>query len=200
MAWVVARLHRLRRDASNVDTSLRLVHTELDRRYEYIPGLILAAADTVGRDFVAPVTGARALAMRIREEDLDPGRQAGAEKALTDALQSVLATARRYPQLTNDWAFVRPAHELDLTEQRLAGAVRVYNDQARSLNRALTTFPANLLGKHAGIGEAPLFEATLLAVPPVGATESDVTGSDVTGSDATHIGERFDDPADETAA
>ncbi len=163
----------LRRDASNVETSLRLVHTELDRRYEYIPGLILAAADIVGRDFIAPVTGARSLAMRIREENLDLSRQAGAEKALTEALQSVLTTGRRYPQLANDWAFVRPAHELDLTEQRLTGAVRVYNDQARNHNRALATFPTNLLGKWSGLAEAPLFEAPLLAVPDTGTPDSD---------------------------
>lgn len=165
VAWGVVCFQRLQRAASNLETALRLVHVELDRRYEYVPALVLAAAETVGTDLVAPVTGARSLAMRVREEDLDLQRQAGAEKALSAALQAVLNSGRRYPQLAHDWAFVRPAHELEGIEERLAGAVRVYNEQARSLNRALTTFPTSVLATRAGIGRAQLFEATILEVP-----------------------------------
>ncbi|GAB2637103.1 hypothetical protein GCM10027068_15910 [Prescottella soli] len=163
--WVMSGIQRLRRLGSSVDSALALVHVELDRRYEYVPGLVLAASETVGRDLVAPVTGARSLAMRVREEDLDLRRQAGAEKALSEALQAVLDTGRRYPQLVHDWAFVRPAHEIEVTEQRLAGAVRVYNEQARSLNRAIRAFPGSLVAPRLGIGKAQLFEATILALP-----------------------------------
>ena len=173
--WVVSCLRRLRRAASSVDTSLRLLHAELDRRYEYVPGLVLVAAETVGRDLVAPVTGARSLAMRVREENLDLRRQAGAEKALSDALQSVLASGRRYPQLAHDWAFARPAHELEVTEQRLAGAVRVYNEQARTLNALRATFPTSVVAGRIDIPEAQLFEATILEVP---APESGAAGPD----------------------
>lgn len=162
---MASSIQRLRRLASSVDSALALVHVELDRRYEYVPGLVLAASATVGSDLVAPVTGARSLAMRVREEDLDLRRQAGAEKALSEALHAVLASGRRYPQLAHDWAFVRPAHEIEVTEQRLAGAVRVYNEQARSLNHAIWTFPGSVVASRLSIGKSQLFEAPVLAVP-----------------------------------
>lgn len=164
MVWLAVCHRRLHQQVSSLATALRLVHAELDRRYQYVPALVLAAAETVGSDLVAPVTGARTLAMRIREEELDLRRQAGAEKALSAALQAVLQSGRRYPQLAHDWAFVRPAHELELIETRLAGAVRVYNDQARRLNSALTAFPTRVLAARAGIAEAQAFEATILEV------------------------------------
>lgn len=165
VCWLFSCHRSLQREASNLDTALRLVHAELDRRYEYVPALVLAAAETVGSDLVAPVTGARSLAMRVRAENLDLSRQAGAEKALSAALHAVLRSGRRYPQLAHDWAFVRPAHELDVIEQRLAGAVRVYNEQARRLNRERAAFPTSVLATRAGIDEAQLFEATILEVP-----------------------------------
>ncbi len=175
-AWAISSVQRLRRAAASVDSALALVHVELDRRYEYVPGLVLAASETVGSDLVAPVTGARSLAMRVREEKLDLRRQAGAEKALSEALQAVLASGRRYPQLAHDWAFVRPAHELEVTEQRLAGAVRVYNTQARSLNRSIRTFPGTQLAQRLGIAKVQLFQATILAVA---SSEAPADGGDV---------------------
>ncbi len=164
-AWVASSVRRLRGIASSVDSALTLVHVELDRRYEYVPALVLAASETVGSDLVAPVTGARSLAMRVREEDLDLRRQAGAEKALSEALRAVVESGRCYPQLAHDWAFVHPAHEIEVTEQRLAGAVRVYNEQARTLNRAIRAFPGSVVASRFGIGKVQLFEATILAVP-----------------------------------
>ncbi|MCL2535218.1 MAG: LemA family protein [Nocardiaceae bacterium] len=170
----MSSVQRLRRAAERVDSALTLVHAELDRRYEYVPCLVLAASETVGRDLVTPVIGARSLAMRVREEELDLRRQAGAEKALSAALQAVLASGRRYPQLANDWAFVHPAHELEVTEERLAGAVRVYNEQARSLNHAIRTFPGNVLAPRLEITRAQLFQATILAVQSSEAPADDV--------------------------
>lgn len=174
---MASTVQRLRRLASSVDSALTLVHVELDRRYEYVPALVLAASETVGSDLVAPVTGARSLAMRIREEGLDLRRQAGAEKALSEALHAVVESGRCYPQLAHDWAFVHPAHEIEVTEQRLAGAVRVYNGQARSLNRAIRTFPGSALASRLGIGKAQLFVAPILAVP---SSEAIVDDDDVT--------------------
>lgn len=165
MAWVVSVFRHLRRADANLRTALSLIHAEMDRRYEYVPGLVLAVADTVGRELVSTVTGARSLAMRVREENLDLGRQAGAENALSAALASLLGTARSYPALRRDWAFVRPAHEIDQTETRLAGAVTVYNDLARQHNDSLARFPAGLLARVGGIVAAPLFEATFLEMP-----------------------------------
>ncbi|MGO4204858.1 LemA family protein [Rhodococcus sp. TAF43] len=171
--WVTVSVRQLRRTDASVRAALGLVHVELDRRYQYIPGLVLAAAETVGRELVNTVSGARSLAMRIREEDLDPRRQAGAENALSEALQSLLATANRYPALRNDWAFTRPSHEIEQTEARLAGAIQVYNDMAGRLDRSLTTFPTGLIARRIGIVGAQPFEATILEVPTSGTKDAD---------------------------
>lgn len=164
LALTVVR--RTRRCEANLTASRNLLDAELSRRYEQTD-LLVAAARTAGMDSatVAPLAGARSLAMGVRTQGLTLGEQAGSENALSAALHQVMTEAARDPRIKNDWTVQRPVLDLQVTEQRLAGAARVYNDHAAATNalvRGIATGPiARLIGARA----VPLFEAMQLHVP-----------------------------------
>jgi len=153
-----------------------LVH-ELDDRYDLVPALIAASAGAgVERERIRPVVGARSLAIGVRDQRLGLAERAGAENALSATLHELIGGLDG----VSHWPFIRVARELQLREQRLAGAVRVYNDLGRTLNTAIGRFPTSLFAKLAAIGPVALFEAPApMAAPATGSEGVPVTGTPV---------------------
>lgn len=158
--WVLTVRRSLRRSETNLTASRRLLDVELTRRYEQTDALV-AAARAAGLDsaVVAPLAGARSLAVGVRDQGLTLGEQAGAENALSVALHRVIAEATDDPRVKNDWTIQRPVLDLQTTEQRLAGAARVYNDHAAARNALLRGVGKGPIARMLGGRPAPLFEA-----------------------------------------
>ena len=150
--------------------SLRLLFHELDDRYDLVPALIAASAGAgVERERIRPVVGARSLAIGMRDQRLGLTERAGAENALSATLHELIGGLDE----VNHWPFIRVARELQAREQRIAGAVRVHNDLAGTLNAAIGRFPTSMFAKLAAVGPVVLFEAPapVAASEPVRATE-----------------------------
>ncbi|SDD53883.1 LemA protein [Rhodococcus tukisamuensis] len=160
-AWAVAVVRRLRRIQASLSASRRLLEVELNRRYELVDALVVAArrADAPSAA-LAPLAGARSLALGFREQQLTLGEQAGSENALSVALHRVLLEVAEDPAVKNDWSVQRPALEVRNTEQRLVGAARVYNGTATALNTLVRGLPAGPVARAFGGRPVPLFEAT----------------------------------------
>ncbi|GGG21323.1 hypothetical protein GCM10007304_38960 [Rhodococcoides trifolii] len=129
--------------------ALALLEAELEHRREVIPELVRAAvAADLDRASINQLVGARSWSSVVRENDFDLPRRASAENTLSAALYEVIWSA---PGAT--WEFRRPADELDTIEQRIVGAVRVYNTHADALVRLsrspLTALSARLAGVEA---------------------------------------------------
>ncbi|MGB2721246.1 MAG: LemA family protein [Rhodococcus sp. (in: high G+C Gram-positive bacteria)] len=148
VGYVVIALRRLGRYSEQTEQSLRLVDVELDRRHEQL-GPFLAAAEATGLsgDLLRQLGGARSWSKAVRDRRLGLQAQAAAENALSAAFHAVLADADARQNALGNWAFRGPAGELDVTERRIAGAVRVYNDNAYRLSQAIGTFPSSLVAR-----------------------------------------------------
>lgn len=147
-ATVVSIGSTLRRYRSRTEASARLVTVELERRYEQLGAFISAAEDAgLANDRVLQLVGARSWSKAVRERALGLRAQAAAENALSVAIHDVLSEAELHTDLKGNWAFHGPAADLATTEQRISGAVRVYNDNAYALSRMTTSFPAKLVTK-----------------------------------------------------
>ncbi|MEE2035111.1 LemA family protein [Rhodococcus chondri] len=158
LLWIRAGVHRLHALRSRHRDSMRLLFNELDDRYDLIPALIAASAGAgVERSRISPVVGARTLAIGMRDQRLGVGERAATENALSAALHELIGMLDG----VNHWPFIRVARELQIREQRIAGAARVYNDLGGTINTAVTRFPTSVFAKLGGIGAVPLFE-----VPP----------------------------------
>ncbi|MFF0814984.1 LemA family protein [Rhodococcus sp. NPDC003318] len=158
--WVLTVLRRVRRSEANLTASRRLLDVELTRRYDQTDALVAATrAAGMDSDIVAPLAGARSLALGVRDQGLTLGDQAGSENALSVALHRVIAAATQDPNVKNDWTVGRPVLDLRTTEQRLAGAARVYNDHAGARNALLRGVGTGVIARILGARPAPLFEA-----------------------------------------
>lgn len=148
VGYVVVAVRRLGRYSDQTEQSLRLVDVELDRRHEQL-GPFLAAAEATGlsADLLRQLGGARSWSKAVRDRSLGLQAQAAAENALSAAFHSVLADADARRNALGNWSFQGPAGELNVTERRIAGAVRVYNDNAYRLSQAIGTFPSSLVAR-----------------------------------------------------
>ena len=148
VGYVLIALRRLGRYSEQTEQSLRLVEVELDRRHEQL-GPFLAAAEATGLsgDLLRQLGGARSWSKAVRDRSLGLQAQAAAENALSAAFHAVLADADARQNALGNWAFQGPAGELNVTERRIAGAVRVYNDNAYRLSQAVGTFPSSLVAR-----------------------------------------------------
>ncbi|MFC4604915.1 LemA family protein [Rhodococcus kronopolitis] len=162
---MVSVVRRLRRTQASLDASRRLLEIELNRRYELAGELVVAARRAgVPTTTLGPLAGARSLALGFREQQLALCEQAGSENALSVALHRVLATVSADSTLRNDWSVQRPALDATTVEQRLAGAVRVYNGVATSMNALVRALPAGPVASAFGGRTAALFEAAAAVV------------------------------------
>lgn len=162
LLWMRAGTRRLQTMRVRRRDSLRLLLNELDDRYDLVPALIAASAGAgVERSRISPVVGARALAIEMRDQRLGLAERAAAENTLSAVLHELIGELDG----VNHWPFIRVARELQTREQRIAGAVRVHNDLARSLDAAVARFPTSLFATLAGVGPVALFEAAPAAAP-----------------------------------
>ncbi|MGW4479516.1 LemA family protein [Rhodococcus triatomae] len=168
---MAAVARRVRRCTTNLTASLALLETEIERRHEQTETLVVAArAAGLDSSLTGPLAGARSFAIGVRDQGLTLRDRAGAENALSVALHGVTGVAVADPAVKNDWTIQRPVLDLQTTEQRLAGAARVYNDQAATMNGLLHRLPTRPLARMFGATPATLFEAV--------ATESEPRGGD----------------------
>ena len=151
---------RVRRYRASTAASLTLLTVELERRFVQLEPLdqlpasfeiepLIAAVEPSGlnSELVRQLVGARSWSKAVRERELGLPVQAAAENALSAAVHAVLSEADTRPNLKSNWAIQGPAGELGTTEQRIAGAVRVYNDNAYRLASLRSTFPTKLVAK-----------------------------------------------------
>ncbi|MFC9924733.1 LemA family protein [Rhodococcus sp. NPDC127527] len=179
-------VRKLRRAEANLTASRRLLEVELGRRYEQVNDLIVAArAANMDSGVLAPLAGARSLALGFREQGMTLGDQAGSENALSVALHRVVLESGNDPKVRNDWAIQRPVLELQRTEQRLVGAARVYNTSATAMNSLVGGIGTAPVVRVLGARKAPLFEATLAELPaelPAELRGGELTGGEVAES------------------
>ncbi|WP_042938382.1 LemA family protein [Rhodococcus sp. AW25M09] len=146
--YFASTARRLGRYREQTVQSLRLVDVELERRHEQlVPFLDAAEASGLSAESLRQLGGARSWSKAVRERGMGLQAQAAAENALSAAFHTVLAEADAGRNVLGNWAFQGPAGELIVTERRIAGAVRVYNDTAYRLSQAVGTFPSSIVAK-----------------------------------------------------
>ena len=166
MAWrIYNRLVRLQQKVQNgwadVDVELKRRHDLLPEQVETVRGYM-----THEHALLDEITQVRAKAVGDAQSfDI----RAAAELQLSGALQQLLGRAENYPQLQAIQNFRLLHEQLVSTESRVAYARQHYNEAVRQYNSALSSFPANVLGRLAGFRVAAMFaaEAGECSVPGV---------------------------------
>ena len=153
----------------NVKARWADVQADYQRRANLIPNLVATAkgAASSEQQILTGVTEARAKAtsINITTDDLsnpDRLRQFGqAQNQLTQALGQLRTVVERYPDLKSQANFQTLMSELEGTENRIAIAVRDYNQAVQDYNTRIRTFP-DVIGAKVFYGSKPMapFQAT----------------------------------------
>ncbi len=153
------------------------VENQYKRRYELVPNLVetVKGAANFEQSTIQQVTEARASVGRVQLPAELPTDQAQldafikAQAQLGGALSRLLVVAEQYPQLKATENFRTLQDQLEGTENRIAVAREDYTRAVANYNKAVRSFPKNLIAGPFNFTPLPQFTAPVeeQAVPKV---------------------------------
>ena len=145
------------------------VQAQYQRRANLIGNLVstVKAAGKQEQDTLVRVTEARAKAtsVQVNADDLsDPAKVAqfqAAQAQQSQGLGRLIASVEAYPEIKTNANFLNLQSQLEGTENRIAVAIRDYNEAVRAYNTRIRTFP-DAIGAKIIHGAKPMtpFQAT----------------------------------------
>jgi len=142
----------------NVNTQWANVESKLQRRYDLIPNLVESVKGAMKQeqevftaiaDARAKLAGAGSIPEKVE-----------ASNQLEGALSRLLVVVENYPELKSNQNVTALMDELAGTENRISTERDRYNTVVRDYNKAIRSFPKNILAGMFGFKERPYFEAT----------------------------------------
>ena len=163
---------RFVRQGNLIKDSWANVDTELRRRYDLIPNLVETVKGYAAHEKEIFEKLAQARADAIAQAG-PPEAQARAENGVVSGLRQLLAVTENYPQLKASQNFLSLQNELTNTEDRIQAARRFYNNNVRSYNTRVQSFPSNAIAGMFHFQEQQYFEIDE-AVARAGAPQVDL--------------------------
>lgn len=128
------------------------VEAQFQRRANLIPNLaeVVKSAGQNERAILTEVTEARAKAtsVTISADDLGDSAKmeqfAAAQSQLGAGIGRLLASVEAYPQIQSNQNYLALQSQLEGTENRIAVAIRDYNEAVRKYNTTIRTFPDSI--------------------------------------------------------
>jgi LemA protein len=154
--WIIGAYNGLIALKNRVLNAWKQIDVQLKRRHDLIPNLIesVKGAMSFERQTLEAVIAARAKAMSAQ----GVRATAQAEGELTHALGRLFALAEAYPDLKATGNVGQLQEELTSTENKIAFARQLYNDEATLYNTKQMQFPTNLVAGLARATPAELWE------------------------------------------
>jgi LemA protein len=158
------------------------VEAQFQRRANLIPNLaeVAKGAAENERAILTEVTEARAKAtsVNVTADDLGDASKmqefAAAQGQMSQGIGRLLASFEAYPQITSTQGYLTLQSQLEGTENRIAVALRDYNEAVRQYNTTIRTFP-DTIGANIIHGAEPLVPYSAVTEGADVAPELDLT-------------------------
>ena len=164
--WGVGVYNGLVSAEEQVESAWAQVENQYQRRADLVPNLVATVKGYAAheQETLEGVIEARAKATQIT---IDPANATAEQLAafqaaqgeLSQALGRLLAVAESYPDLKANENFRDLQQQLEGTENRIAVARQLFNDEARNFNTKVRRFPNNIVASMCGFEKKPYFEA-----------------------------------------
>ena len=149
-----------------VESAWAQVENQYQRRSDLVPNLVATVKGYASHESetLQGVIDARVRATQITIDPANatPQQLAAYQKAqgeLSQALGRLMAVAESYPDLKANENFRDLQQQLEGTENRIAVARQLFNDEAKKYNTSIRKFPNNLIAGAFGFEKKPYFEA-----------------------------------------
>jgi len=160
------------------------VEAQFQRRANLIPNLaeVTKGAGENERTILTQVTEARAKAtsITITGDDLnDPAKMeqfAAAQSQLGAGIGRLLASVEAYPTIQSNQNYLALQSQLEGTENRIAVAIRDYNEAVRKYNTTIRTFPDSI-GANIIHGAEPMVPYKAVTAGAEAAPQLDMTSN-----------------------
>jgi LemA protein len=151
---------------TEVQNSWSKVQTAYQRRSDLIPNLVNTVKGYADfeQETLTKVIEARQQVTNVQVDpaNLTPEAMAQFQQAqgqLSGALQRLLVTVERYPELKADARFADLQHELASTENQIKFERDAFNNTSTGYNKYIRQFPNNIFAGIFGFAQRSLFEA-----------------------------------------
>lgn len=160
------------------------VEAQFQRRANLIPNLVEVAKGAAENEqtILREVTEARAraTAINVTADDLDdPAKMqefAAAQSQLGAGLGRLLASFEAYPEIKSNQNYLALQSQLEGTENRIAVAIRDYNEAVRKYNTTIRTFP-DIIGARIIHGAKPMVPYSAVTEGAEEAPQIDMTSN-----------------------
>ncbi len=155
--YLIAQYNGLVKVRNRIENGWAQIEVQLKRRHDLIPNLVETVKGYAAHERTAleAVIAARNSALQAK----GPHDAAVSENALTGTLKSLFALSEAYPDLKANQNFLSLQEELSSTEGKIAYARQYYNDEVRTYNTKVQSFPTNLIANQFGFKEREYYEA-----------------------------------------
>jgi LemA protein len=155
--YLIAQYNGLVKVRNRIENGWAQIEVQLKRRHDLIPNLVETVKGYAAHESktLEAVISARNMAMHSS----GVANTAASENALSGTLKSLFALGEAYPDLKANQNFLALQEELSSTEGKIAYARQYYNDEVRSYNTKVQSFPTNLIANQFGFKEREYYEA-----------------------------------------
>ena len=165
VVWFITAYNKLIELKGQTVNAWKQIDVQLKRRHDLIPNLVEAVKGAMEfeRETLEAVIQARNQAVQVQAGAAPTGgikELAAAEATLSAALSRLNVVVERYPDLKATGNVGQLQEELTSTENRVAFARQLYNDQATTYNVKQQQFPWNLVAGMARAEQVELWEIT----------------------------------------
>ena len=162
--WGVSVYNGLVQKQEAVSSAWSQVENNYQRRADLIPNLVATVKGYAAHESstLEAVIQARANATSVNGGNLSGEEVAAYQQAqgeVSSALQRLLVVVENYPELKANENFLDLQAQLEGTENRIAEARRLFNEQAKGYNTKVRSFPANVIASMFGFDVKGYFEA-----------------------------------------
>lgn len=142
----------------NVSESWSDIDVQLKRRHDLIPNLIntVKGYATHEQEIFEKIAQIRSQAMNSNPTNMS--QKSSVEKELENGVHQLFAVSENYPALKANENFLDLQKQLIETEDEIASARRIYNDNVAMYNTKVSTFPNNLIAKLNNFQKANFFQ------------------------------------------
>jgi LemA protein len=143
--FVVIGFNGLTSSRQKVNESWADIDVQLKRRQDLIPNLIDTVKGYASHEetIFEHIADIRTKAIALPLNDIE--KKSEVEKDLENSTHQLLAIAESYPDLKASENFQKLQQDLVNTEDEIASARRIYNDNAANYNIKTSVFPTNLI-------------------------------------------------------